>query len=167
MTTLVRKSNRNRLLSPRYERLFTPWNNNFFPFGNDVVRDLLNFRDPFIGDYLDVESLMPAMNIKEDKKHFEIEFAAPGFTKKDFEVSIEDNILHVSGEKTIKEEEKEEGFMCKEFNYNSFRRSLILPEKVDLKQKVKAIYKDGILKVNLLKKEEAIKEIPKKIIEVS
>ena len=102
MTTLVSKRNRERLLSPRYERLFTPWNNNFFPFGNDVVRDLLNFRDPFIGDYLDVESLMPAMNIKEDKNHFEIEFAAPGFTKKDFEVSIEDNVLHVSGEKTIK-----------------------------------------------------------------
>lgn len=167
MTTLVRKRNRDRLLSPRYERLLTPWNNNFFPFDNDVVRDLLNFRDPFIGDYLDVESLMPAMNIKEDKDHFEIEFAAPGFTKKDFEVSIEDNVLHVSGEKTIKEEEKEEGFMCKEFNYNSFRRSLILPEKVDFKQKIKATYKDGILKVNLLKKAEAVKEIPKKIIEIS
>jgi len=167
MTTLVRKRNQDRLLAPRYERLFTPWNNNFFPFGNDVVRDLLNFRDPFIGDYLDVESLMPAMNIKENKDHFEIDFAAPGFTKKDFEVSIEDNVLHVTGEKTMKEEETEEGFMCKEFNYNSFRRSIILPESVDLNQKVKATYKDGILMVNLLKKVEAIKEIPKKIIEVS
>lgn len=166
MTTLMKKRDKNRLLSPRYERMFTPWNNNFFPFGNEV-RNLLNFKDPFIGDFLDVDSLIPAMNIKEHKNDFAIEFAAPGYTKKDFEVSIEDNVLHVTAEKSTKEEENEEGFMCKEFNYNSFRRSIILPETVDLNQKIKATYKDGILNVNLLKREEAVKEVSKKIIEVS
>lgn len=167
MTTLIKKGNKNKLLSPRYERLFTPWNNNFFPFGNDAVSNLFNLRDPFIGDFLDEDSLMPAMNIKEHKNDFAIEFAAPGFNKKDFEVSIEDDILHVTAEKSKEEEEMEEGFMCKEFNYNSFRRSITLPETVDLKQKIKANYKDGILYVNLLKRKEAVKEVNKKIIEVS
>lgn len=166
MTTLMKKREQNRLLSPRYERMFTPWSNNFFPFGNEV-RNLLNFKDPFIGDFLDVDSLIPAMNIKEHKNDFAIEFAAPGYTKKDFEVSIEDNVLHITAEKSTKEEENEEDFMCKEFNYNSFRRSIVLPETVDLNQKIKATYKEGILYLNLLKRKEAVKEISKKIIEVS
>jgi len=166
MTTLMKKRERNRLLNPRYERMFTPWSNNFFPFGSEV-RNLLDLKDPFIGDFLDVDSLIPAMNIKEHKNDFAIEFAAPGYTKKDFEVSIEDNVLHVTAEKSMKEEETEDDFMCKEFNYNSFRRTIVLPESVDLNQKIKATYKDGILYVKLLKKEEAVKKIDKKIIEVS
>lgn len=167
MKTLEKKRRKNQLLSPRFERMMTPWTNNLFPFTNEAVNNLLNFRDPFVGDFLEEDSLMPAMNVKEHKKDFAIEFAAPGFDKKDFEVSIEDDVLHVKAEKTEKEEEEEEGFMCKEFNYNSFRRSMNLPESVDLNQKVKATYKDGILKLNLLKNKEITKEAPKKIIEVS
>jgi len=60
MTTLMKKRERNRLLNPRYERMFTPWSNNFFPFGSEV-RNLLDLKDPFIGDFLDVDSLI---NIK-------------------------------------------------------------------------------------------------------
>jgi len=168
MTSLTKKrKTRNRLLTPRYERLLTPWNNNFFPFGNESLRNFLDFEYPFIGDFLEEDSLLPAMNVKEHKGDFAIEFAAPGFTKKDFEVSIEDNILHVTGEKTEEQEEKEENFMQKEFNYNSFRRSITLPESVDLNQKVKATYKDGILYVKLLKKEEAKNGTSKKIVEVA
>ena len=107
------------------------------------------------------------MNVKEHKGDYAIEFAAPGFTKKDFEVTIEDNVLHVTGEKKEEQEEKDENFMRKEFSYNSFRRSMTLPESVDLNQKVKATYKDGILNVNLLKKEGAVKKISKKIVEVA
>jgi len=167
MTSIIKRKNRNRLMNPLNERLFTPWNNNFFPFNNDAVRNLLNFEDPFNVDFLDEDSLLPAMNIMEHKNDFAIEFAAPGFTKKDFEVSIEDNVLHVTGEKSDKEEEKEEDFTRKEFNYKSFRRSVSLPESVDINQKIKATYKDGILNVNLLKREEAIKGTSKKIIEIA
>lgn len=168
MTSLTKKrKSRNQLLSPRYERLFTPWNNNFFPFGGESLRNFLNFDDPFIGDFLEEDSLLPAVNVKEHKNDYAIEFAAPGFTKKDFEVSIEDNVLHVTGEKSEEQEEKDENFMRKEFSYNSFRRSLSLPESVDLNQKIKATYKDGILYVNLLKKVEAVKGTSKKIVEVA
>jgi len=108
---------------------------------------------------------MPAMNVKEHEDDFEIEFAAPGFSKKDFEVTITDSILNVCGEKKEEVEEKEEDYTRKEFSYNSFKRSLSLPKSVNADQDIKATYKNGILKLNLLKKEEA-KEPPKKVIEV-
>ena len=173
MTTLV-KSRRNKL-SPLSNQLMTPWSNNFFrPFSDkffsstfDDLQNLMRYDDIFKDDFFDEDGQMPAMNVKEHKNDFEIEFAAPGFDKKDFEVSIEGDVLHVFGEKKVEKEEEKEDFSRKEFSYKSFKRSSTLPESVDLDQKIKATYKNGILKVNLLKKEEAVKKLPpKKVIEV-
>ena len=174
MTTLMKNKRRTRL-SPLSNQMLTPWSNNFMtpfeerffttPFAD--MKNLLRFDDIFKDDFFDEEGQMPAMNIKEHKKDFEIEFAAPGFDKKDFEVTLEDDVLHVFGEKKVEKEEKDEDFSRKEFSYKSFKRSAMLPTSVDLNQKIKAIYKNGILKVNLLKKEEAVKKLPpKKVIEV-
>ncbi|OYX23617.1 Hsp20/alpha crystallin family protein [Confluentibacter lentus] len=147
--TLVKFNNRNRL----------------FPWNNGGLRSLLDY-DPFINDdLLDEDSFMPAMNVKEHDKDFEIEFAAPGFSKKDFDISIDGDILHVCGEKSMEKEEKDDDYTRKEFSYNSFKRSLKLPENVNADKKVKASYNDGILKLNLLKKEES-KTTPKKKIEI-
>jgi HSP20 family protein len=140
------------------KRLFPSWT-------NDSLKSFLSSDDFFNNDFFDEDSLMPAMNVKEHKDDFEIEFAAPGFSKKDFEVTIDDNILNICGEKKHEVEEKEEDYTRKEFSYNSFKRSLTLPKTVNTDQEVKATYKNGILKLNLLKKEEA-KEQPKKVIEV-
>lgn len=147
--TLVKFNNRNRL----------------FPWNNGGLRSLLDY-DPFINDdLLDEDSFMPAMNVKEHDKDFEIEFAAPGFSKKDFDISIDGDMLHVCGEKSMEKEEKDDDYTRKEFSYNSFKRSLKLPENVNADKKVKASYNDGILKLNLLKKEES-KIAPKKKIEI-
>lgn len=147
--TLVKFNNRNRL----------------FPWNNGGLRSLLDY-DPFINDdLLDEDSFMPAMNVKEHDKDFEIEFAAPGFSKKDFDISIDGDMLHVCGEKSMEKEEKDDDYTRKEFSYNSFKRSLKLPENVNADKKVKASYNDGILKLNLLKKEES-KTTPKKKIEI-
>ena len=147
--TLVKFNNRNRL----------------FPWTNGGIKSLLNY-DPFFEDgMLAEENFMPAMNVKEHDKDYEIEFAAPGFTKKDFDVSIDGDMLNVCGEKSIENEEKEEDYTRREFSYNSFKRSLKLPSNVNPDKKVKATYNDGILKLNLLKKEET-KTTPKKKIEV-
>jgi HSP20 family protein len=140
------------------KRLFPSWT-------NDSLKSFLSSDDFFNNDFFEEDSLMPAMNVKEHENDFEIEFAAPGFSKKDFEVTIDDNILNVCGEKKHELEEKEEDYTRKEFSYNSFKRSLALPKTVNTDQEVKATYKNGILKLNLLKKEEA-KEQPKKVIEV-
>ena len=149
--TLVKFNKRNRLF---------PWT-----WSNDRLKDFLSSDEFFDDDFIEENSLMPAMNIKDHEKDFEIEFAAPGFNKKDFEVTIEGNILHVCGEKRKEEEEKEEDFTRKEFNYNAFRRSMTLPENVKENAKVKAVYKNGILKLNL-PKEEMVKKEPLKKIEI-
>ena len=122
-------------------------------------------RNFFNTDFFEENSLMPAMNVKEHDNNFEIEFAAPGFSKKDFEITIDNNVLNVSGEKKHETEEKEEDYTRKEFSYNSFKRSLSLPESINTDQDVKAIYENGILKLNLQKK-KGTDEKPKKIIEV-
>ena len=144
-----------------------PFNDRFFTSPIGDLQSLLRFDDIFKDDFFEDDSQMPAMNIKEHKNDFDIEFAAPGFDKKDFEVTIEDDVLHVCGEKKVEKEEKDEDFSRKEFSYKSFKRSTMLPASVDLNQKIKANYKNGILKVNLIKKAEAVKKLPpKKIIEV-
>lgn len=174
MTTLMKRRKKselspieNRLFTPWSTSLLRPWNSRLFNSGFDDLSSLLRFDDVFKDDFFEVDSLMPAMNVKEHKKDFEIEFAVPGFDKKDFEVDIEDDILHVSCQKEIEKDEKEDDYSRKEFSYKSFKRSMMLPTSVDLDQEVKAVYKNGILKIKLLKREEAIEEEhPKKVIEV-
>jgi HSP20 family protein len=139
--------------------------NNRFPWSNSALTNFLSADDLFNDDFFAKDSLMPAMNVKENKDDFEIELAAPGFTKDDFEVTLDNDGLHICAEKSKEDEEKEEGYLRKEFSYNSFKRTLRLPESVNLEKDVKAAYKKGILKLNLLKKEEA-KVLPKKVIEV-
>lgn len=148
--SLIKFNNRNRL--------FPSWN-------NDSLKSFLSSDDFFNDDFFEEDSLMPAMNVKEHEDDFEIEFAAPGFSKKDFEVTIEDNMLKVCGEKQKESEEKKEDYTRREFSYNSFKRSLKLPKTVNTDQDVMASYENGILKLNLQKKEEA-KETTKKVIEV-
>ena len=135
------------------------------PFRNLVTSDFFN-TDDFFNDRLWLnKSEEPSMNIKETDDNYEIELAAPGYSKKDFEVNIDNGYLNISAQKSESKEEKEENYKCKEFSYDSFERSLLLPESVK-EEDVKAKYKDGILSFNLTKKEEAKKHSPK-VIEVS
>ncbi|MGA9239965.1 Hsp20/alpha crystallin family protein [Robiginitalea sp.] len=115
-------------------------------------------------DFWNGKTVEPALNIKETEKGFEIELAAPGFSKKDFNITIEDGCLNIAAEKEASEEEKSEDFTRREFNYKSFKRSLQLPESI-MEEEIKAEYNDGILNFRLLKKEEAEKR-PPKVIEV-
>ena len=174
MTTLMKRRKKkvaspfeNKLLTPWSNNLLRPWNSRLFHSNFDDLNSLLKFDTIFKDDFIEDESLMPAMNVMEHKEDFEIEVAVPGFDKKDFEVEIENDVLHISGEKELEKEEKEDDYSRQEFSYKSFKRSMILPTSVNLDEKVKASYKNGILKIKLLKKEESIKkENPKKIVEI-
>ncbi len=115
-------------------------------------------------DFWNGKTVEPALNIKETEDHFEIELAAPGFAKKDFNITIEDGCLNIAAEKEQSKEDTSEEFTRREFNYTSFERSLQLPESVK-EEEIKAKYKDGILSFRLLKKEE-MKKRPPKVIEV-
>jgi HSP20 family protein len=110
-----------------------------------------------------LEKSKPAMNVREDEGHFEIELASPGFDKKDFSITLDDDILEVAAQKEVSKAEKEHDYTRKEFNYRSFRRALQLPNSVDSSQKVEASYDNGILQLRLAKKMEAQKRTKKKI----
>ena len=120
------------------------------PFFNDVFDTILN--DRFLGGKQ--LSHVPAVNIAETESEFQIELAVPGLKKEDIKINLEKNVLSVSAEK--KNENVEEGrkFTKREYNYTSFSRSFNLPESVD-HSKIDAEYVDGILKLNVAKREEA------------
>ena len=135
------------------------------PWGNLITSDFFD-NDEFFNDRLWNKKLdEPALNIKETDDAYEVELAAPGFSKKDFDVNIDEGCLNISAEKSTSKEEEEDNYTRKEFSYNSFEKSLRLPEGMK-EEEVKATYKDGILSFNLLKKVEAKKHDPK-VIEVS
>lgn len=110
-------------------------------------------------------ALTPAVNIVEGKENFRIELAVPGLTKEDFRIKVEQDVLTISCEKKKSEEHNGENYTRQEFSYNSFSRSFTLPESIQV-EKIGAEYKDGILMVNLPKKEEA-KVAPSREIQVS
>ncbi len=94
---------------------------------------------------------VPSVNIRETEKEFFVELAAPGLTKKDFAISLENGLLTISAEKKVEKEETDKNFTRKEFSYSNFSRSFMLPENVN-EEKIEAHYEDGILKLQVLKR---------------
>ncbi|MDP2721592.1 MAG: Hsp20/alpha crystallin family protein [Bacteroidales bacterium] len=96
---------------------------------------------------------VPSVNIIENDQNFVLELAAPGKTKEDFKVNIENQLLTISSE--MKEENKEEktNYTRREFLYNGFSRSFNLPKNI-LIDEVSADYNSGILRLTLPKREE-------------
>lgn len=107
---------------------------------------------------------IPPANIIESKFDFTIEIAAPGFEKSDFKIDLDKNLLTISLDKTV-DENAEEKYNLKEFNFNSFNRSFRISEKINT-EKINAIYKNGLLQITLPKREEAI-EKPAREIKIS
>jgi len=120
------------------------------PFFSDVFDSILN--DTFLSDK--TSNRVPAVNIAETENEFNIELAAPGLKKEDFKISLDKNVLSVSADKKVENVEEGKKFSKREYSYNSFTRSFTLPEVAD-HTKIEAEYTDGILKLNVAKKEEA------------
>jgi HSP20 family protein len=122
----------------------------------------------FFNDILNVDSTrevynhVPAVNISEHANDFSIEVAAPGLSREDFSVKVDNGIITISASK--KEEKKDENskYARKEFSYSSFKRSFSLPEQVDT-ERIEAMHKDGVLTLTLPKKEEAKPKAAKEI----
>jgi HSP20 family protein len=108
------------------------------------------------------ESWVPSVNIVESEDKFRIDVAAPGLSKGDFKIELDNDVLTISSEKEFESENENEIFTRREFGYNPFSRSFGLPESVD-GEKIKASYKNGILSVMLPKRKEAIVKAHKEI----
>lgn len=137
-----------------------------FPSLGNLLSDIWNDELPtaFRSNFNEGMTL-PKVNIKETTESYEVQMAAPGFKKDNFNVSVENDELLISAEISEQEEDKNEEFTRREFGYASFQRTFVLPETVD-GDRIKAKYEDGILNVTLPKKEEAIPK-PAKTIKVS
>ena len=104
----------------------------------------------------------PAINVVEHDNEYAVEVAAPGMTKDDFNVHLdEDSNLVITMEKKSenKDENKKNGhYLRREFSYSKFQQTMILPENVD-REKISASVKDGVLTIDLpkLPKEEPVK----------
>ena len=99
----------------------------------------------------------PAINVIENEKEYDVELAAPGLTKEDFKVHIdEDNNLHIEMEKKSenKEDKKHGKYLRREFSYEKFQQTLLLPDDVDA-DKIDAKVEHGVLNIHLPKKEKA------------
>jgi len=106
-------------------------------------------------------SFVPKVNTREGEDAYYVEIDLPGIKKEDIEITTEDNVLTISGERKMKEEVKEDDYYKIESAYGKFSRSFTLPEKVDV-EKIEAESKDGVLEVVIPKLKEEEKK-PKKI----
>ena len=118
------------------------------PFYNGLLNDFENdlFKPKNNSD-------VPAVNIQEDEKQFLLELAVPGMKKDDFKIDLENQVLTISSEIKEETEETENNYTRREFVYTSFSRSFTLPKSI-VAEKIKADYKDGILKISLPKNKE-------------
>ncbi len=97
----------------------------------------------------------PRVDISETDEGFRVTAELPGLEEKDFEVSLEGDVLTIKGEKKLAHEEKREGYTHVETSSGSFQRAFRLPVEVD-PDAVKAEFKNGVLTVTLPKPEEAV-----------
>lgn len=137
----------------------------------NLERPFRNFMDRFFGsdisDYVgSYRGTVPSVNLKETNQDIQLEIAAPGMKKEDFQVTLENDYLTISGESKQEKEEKEEEYSRKEFNYESFQRSFYLPSDLVNADKIEAKYSDGILRI-CVPKSDAGKNKESKHIDIS
>ncbi len=105
---------------------------------------------------------VPSVDLSETNKEYIVRAEIPGVDPKDFDISLNNNVLTIRGERKHEKETKEEDFHRVERVYGTFTRSIQLPGEVNA-DKVRANYKNGVLEIILPKvKEEAVKKIPVK-----
>lgn len=131
---------------------FNPENkrNSLMPGFSDVFDSILN--DTFFSERM--VTRVPAANISESQEHFHVELAAPGLKKEDFRLNLERNVLSISVEQRREDKQEDRNYAKREYSYSSFVRSFTLPESAD-ENGIKAIYNDGVLAIDIPKREEA------------
>ncbi len=128
-------------------RLGNVWNTNIDRLFDNFLNSDLRLSD-------EVSTVYPVVNIEETESEYLISAELPGMEKKDIHISLENNILALSGEKKSESKSEEKNFHRYERSYGKFYRSFELPHSVD-REKIDASYKNGVLNISLPKAEEA------------
>jgi HSP20 family protein len=103
---------------------------------------------------LAMPSFVPAVDVYEDEHNITLTAEVPGIEEKDLNITVENGVLTLSGERKIENEETKENFQRIERSYGRFGRSFTLPPSVDAED-VKAEFANGVLKITLAKRAEA------------
>jgi|SRR5579859_1605681 len=98
-------------------------------------------------------NFLPPVDILEDEHNITLQAEIPGVKEEDLNITLENNLLTISGERKFKDEEKKDNFHRIERRYGKFTRTFTLPAGVD-SQKVNATFENGILNITLPKREE-------------
>jgi len=160
-------------LRQEIDRLFDDFDAGFrWPFGRSLFGGQPLFRREMTWPLFGGQPLfrremtwpaMPAVDVVESEKAYQITADVPGMDEKNIEVKVADGVMTIKGEKQEEKEEKRKDYHLQERSFGSFQRSFQLPETVD-PDKIEASFKKGVLTVTLPKKPEAQK--PAKKIEV-
>jgi len=134
-----------------------------------IIWDIFFNTDIFNGNsqnFVNTGNTMPAVNIKETAESFLVEMAAPGMEKKDFKIQLEGADLTISSEKRNDPGETAwEHYNKKEFSYQSFYRTFHLPKEVVNADKIQAKYENGLLRLEIPKRDE-VKQRPPRFIQI-
>ena len=123
------------------------------------VKTNQNWLPSIFNDFFDNEwmaranATAPAINVIENEKDYKVELAAPGMTKNDFKVSVDEsnNLVICMEKKDEKKEEKKDGnYLRREFSYSRFQQSILLPDNVE-KDKISAKVEHGVLFIDIPK----------------
>ena len=134
-----------------------------FPVLRNEFDDLMNddFRDMFNTAWMPKMSVTaPAINVKENKNEYDIELAAPGTTKEDFNVNLDNDgnlVIKMEHKNDKKDENKKEHYLPREFSYSNYEQALALPDDVN-RDGIKANVENGVLHVTLPRPAKAEKE---------
>jgi HSP20 family protein len=94
----------------------------------------------------------PRVDVLEKQSQFEVHLALPGLKKEEINISVEKNTMTISGERKLKNEDKDDKFHMVENFYGKFSRSFTLPENIDI-TKIEGTFEDGMLRIVLPKAE--------------
>ena len=137
-----------------------------FKKNNDLLNETLNsvFGNQLFSNWENMnltKSYTPIVNITEDRDNFNIKMELPGLTKEDIKLSVENNVLSVSGSKKEETKTEDKNVIVNELFYGEFSRNFNLSKDIKI-EAIDAEFKDGILNITLPKVEEAkpvVKEI--------
>ena len=129
-----------------------------------LVDELFNnfFRNDYHEDYTKNCGSKTATNVFETEAAFKIEVLLPGFTKEDLNLNVHNNLLTIKVEKEKEESKVEYKYAHREFGAVNFEKQYKLPKSVDV-DRISAKFENGVLNVELPKKEEALEKAPVEI----
>ena len=147
MTTLIKTSKPNGWVS-RPSVFSSP-----FSVLDEIMKDDLfpALNNDLLG--MDFSSHMPAVNISEEADRYHVELSAPGFSKENFRVQVDDGKLVISAENKVENKTESKKYSRKEFSCGTFRKSFQLSDDVQ-QEKITANYENGILNISIPKMEE-------------